>query len=671
MKNNYTYLRDLDFLKKIDEQKVKEQLVKITVLDWHENPIKEIQGEVISGSLNLTGSSNIRRTCSLTMVSKSSEISFKDVNYYISLNKKISLEIGFINTTGEYFQNDIIWFPLGKFVIINPSISHSSGGTTISLQLKDKMCLLNGECGGVIPASVVLSEIEDVDKDGNMVVTRPTIYQIIQEAVNHFGGEDLNKIIISDLDTRIKKVMKWTGSTPLYIIKTTENGTTQYEATTDEAAAAGQKNVQTYESGRDIGYVYSDFTYPGDLVVDGGQSVCNILDSIKTVLGNYEYFYDIDGNFVFQEIKNFLNTTQAKVELDKLEQDNYLIDIAKGKSVYHFDDSKIITSYSNTPQYGMIKNDFVVWGVRESVDGIEMPIRYHLAIDYKPKVGNTYDVFFYKDEDGIEKAKLPIMFDSKDDFPDPGAEEVFYMDTSTGLIYLWDAEELEYVSVTIGLESITTTDWRTELYLQGVMAEPFGSDSNYYYTELVNEWPKLYDIRAGKFREGIEKNPYEMDFFLDFIDSHAAIGEFSVENIGRRSKVINDDSVNCLFEPDIPDLVIIQKGQKDTEKLRKECEDRNQDYIQVDSNLFLNTTQGGHFNSAYVLMRELLYQHTSYNESISLQCLPIYYLEPNSRITVNNIDSDIHGDFMIQSISIPLDINGTMSISATKALEQL
>jgi len=39
--------------------------------------------------------------------------------------------------------------------------------------------------------------------------------------------------------------------------------------------------------------------------------VTDALDQILEVLGNYEYFYDLDGNFVFQEKKNFFNNAQA------------------------------------------------------------------------------------------------------------------------------------------------------------------------------------------------------------------------------------------------------------------------------------------------------------------------------------------------------------------------
>jgi len=39
-------------------------------------------------------------------------------------------------------------------------------------------------------------------------------------------------------------------------------------------------------------------------------------------LGNYEYFYDVYGNFVFQEIKNYLNNSQSKLIIDKLNNNN-------------------------------------------------------------------------------------------------------------------------------------------------------------------------------------------------------------------------------------------------------------------------------------------------------------------------------------------------------------
>lgn len=672
MRNNYPYLKDSSFLKSFDSIRNKEQYVKITVLNFEEKPIQAIEGRVTGGTLNLDGNSAVRRTCNLSMVATDYENDLTNINNLLSINKKIELEIGFLNTTTYYTNFDIIWFPLGVFVITAPSISHATDGVNISLQLKDKMCLLNGECGGILPASVTFHEYETVDENGQYVIVQPTIYQIIQELVNHYGGEQLAKIIISDVDTRIKKVMKWVGSTPFYIISHAVNGEIQYIPTTDANEAAAASSYKTYEYGSDIGYIYTDFIYPGELIGDAGNSVCTILDKIKDTLGNYEYFYDINGNFVFQEIKNYLNTSQSTVELDKITNGDYLMDMSKGKAVYQFDDCTLFTSCSNSPQYSMIKNDFIVWGIREDAEGNTFPIRYHLAIDKKPTIGNEYNVFFYTDKnDNLVKAKCPMEYPNSSQFPKVGMQEVFYMDMSTKKIYEWDTINKVYNEITVGLKTIKTTDWRTELYLQGSVAEPLGRDSNYYYTELKNEWPKLYDTENGVFFDEVLKYPSDIDFYLDFIDSTAAISELSIVNIGRRTKVINDDSINCVFEPEIPDLVLLNMEDENIDDLREECENKGQDYIQLSGNLYSMITGGGTANSAYNLVRELLYQYTSYNESISINSIPIFYLEPNTRITVRDAQSGIYGDYMINSISIPFDVASTMTLSCTRALERI
>ena len=679
MRHDYEYLTDSNFLKAIDQMHIKEQYAKITILNWNEEPIQEIQGIVTGGSLNIDGKSSMRRTCNLSVfVAEDTNTNVTDIDHLFSLNKKMYLEIGYLNITNEYKKYKMLWFPQGLYVMINPSLSHSTDGTNISLTLKDKMCLLNGECGGVIPASTRFDEYETLDENGEWVIEKPRIAQIIRECVNHFGGEQLSKILISDIDDRIKMVMKWLGNTPLYLIGSGNARTfsTNYEDIDGQT-------YETFEYGEDVGFIYTDFTYPGELIGDAGSTVCTILDAIKNTLGNYEYFYDVDGNFIFREIKNFLNTSQAKVKIDKLKSEDYIIDQSKGKSVYTFDDSVLISSFANNPQFNMIKNDFIVWGTRENANGNTVPIRYHLAIDNKPQIGEIYDVFFYVDpDDNLEKAKVPIKYRNFTELKrNDGAAGVFYMTEDDKKIYVW--ADGQYVLVDIGFTKVQATDWRSVLYLQGVQSEPLGTDSNYYYTELINEWPKLYNLKSknstinenivytGDFYKEVIKTPSDIDYFLDFIDSGAEISKFSISNIGRRSQIITDSKVNCVFEPDIPDFILIEKGKEDTDTKRKECEAKGQNYAQVDSSIFNLLTIGGSKNSAYNYVRELLYQYTSYNESISIQSVPIYYLEPNTRITVQDKESNIFGDYMISNISIPLDINSTMSISATRALERI
>ena len=620
--NYLRYLKDSAFLQDFIGQYISEHYVRVTVLDQHERPVQSVQSKVMSGNLNLDGKSAVRRTCNLTMFVEERTLDLTDVRHLFSINKKVQLEVGLLNITSYYKEHDILWFLLGTFVITNPSISHSGGGVTLSLSLKDKMAMLNGDCGGVIPASTVF-HLYDTLEDGQYVTKRPTIVQIIRELVNHFGGEQLGKIIISDLDTRVKRVVKWTGNTPLYLLEET------HQYTCDASEISG--TYKEYNYGDDVGFVYSDFFYPGELIANAGATVCSVLDQIKNTLGNFEYFYDVFGNFIFQEVKNYLNTSKSTVDLNKINNGEYIVDRGKGKAQYVFDDSKLITSYSNAPQYQMIKNDFIVWGVRESATGAKLPIRFHLSIDKKPPISSSEVLCtFEMGEDGIERV----------------------------------------VKVGEG-ESISVTDWRTELYLAGVRAEQnLSTHVDTYWASLKNEWPKLYDLRKGEFREEVQKYPGDIDYYLDFIDSGAAISELNVSNIGRRTKVITDDKVNCLFEPEIPNYILIETGEGASE-FRDECDRKGQSYVQVSSAIYSKLATGGTKNSAFNLIKDLLYQYTNYNESITVQTLPIYFLEPNIRITVRDPESGINGDYMINSMSIPLDISGTMSLSCSRALAKL
>ena len=155
------FLKDQIFLDQLDSLKLKNQFVKITVLSWHEEPINQIQGKVTNGSINLNGSSSLRRTANLTIFAEEKENDLTQIDTDLSINRKIKLELGIVNTVPKYqykaidnktgsiedksinyqeVYGDIIWFPLGVYVIFDPNISHGTSGVSISLSLKDKMC---------------------------------------------------------------------------------------------------------------------------------------------------------------------------------------------------------------------------------------------------------------------------------------------------------------------------------------------------------------------------------------------------------------------------------------------------------------------------------------------------------------------------------------------------
>ena len=148
-----SYLKDSSFLDALTKEKLKTVYAKVVVLNKEELPIAQVEGKVSGGSINVQGNSAVRRTGSMSMVLSEKENNLLNIDNLISINKKIKIFIGIENDIDVNYDN-IIWFPLGVFVITQPNISHATNGTTVSLNFKDKMCLLNGECGGGSAESV-------------------------------------------------------------------------------------------------------------------------------------------------------------------------------------------------------------------------------------------------------------------------------------------------------------------------------------------------------------------------------------------------------------------------------------------------------------------------------------------------------------------------------------
>ena len=672
------------FLQQLDSLRIKEQFIRITVLNWKEEPLQTIQGISINGSVNLDGNSSMRRTASLTVFAEEKENNLANIDQLFAINKKCKIELGIVNTVQPYtiemkdsngrpyFQTmnyqqlygDIVWFPLGIYVMFNPSVAHSLTGVTISMQLKDKMCLLNGDLGGEIHSAVEFNnQDERVDINSVSLEKNPVlIYNIIKQLVNHWGNEQFHKIIISEVPFQIKAAVKWNGKETAYFVDNAENPMlflTKEEAEEWQKQYPGQ--IKDFKTGKDIGFVYTDFTYPGELSCAAGDTVTSVLDKIIGIMGNYEYFYDVEGNFVFQEKQNYLNMTntaywakEQNAKVGNLPSEVYEADMYRlSRPVYNFIHNQFTTAYNNTLNFNNIKNDFVVWGsYPSSKSNSRIPCRFHLAIDKKPQLNSHY-VILFTDNSQVVRA-VAAHLDITGQPIQPEAEEKI------------------------------SKDWREEIYYQMLESEKLGTDENteinnpyfQYYAELKEEFPKIYDLNTQTYKIDMEQNPNEIGYFLDFIDEDSELGQYSVSNIGRRAKIIgdNNEGINCVFEPYIPDYVYIDIGKytdEEIKKLRENLISYGQRFIQVSSSLASLFDIGGSLNSCFEKIKDLLYQYTHVNNTISITSLPIYYLEPNTRITVEDAPAGIYGDYIIQSISLPLDVSSTMTINAYKALQKI
>ena len=61
------------------------------------------------------------------------------------------------------------------------------------------------------------------------------------------------------------------------------------------------------------GYRICDIVYPYDLIGSPGETITSILDKLVKMLGNFEYFYDVDGHFVFQRKRTYLDVNYNNI----------------------------------------------------------------------------------------------------------------------------------------------------------------------------------------------------------------------------------------------------------------------------------------------------------------------------------------------------------------------
>lgn len=409
-------LFDVDFLTKLTMKREREIFARITALTMDELPIEYIEGKVTAGSVNVDGASAVRRTCNLTMVAQDVNIN----EFYWGFKRKFILEVGMKNTIDEQYP-EIIWFNQGVFVITSFNTSQSTNNFTCTINGKDKMCLLNGDIAGHLPHSTDFGVEEYLDKNTNTIsYTKIPIKRIIREAVVTFGNELAQNIVINDLDDAGLELLEYRGNTPMFMFKKA-NATEAFSQITfnanqscwlngkhtnisdpeiryDNMIDLGANDVEPseisfeengekyivvkFEYGQTSGYRLTDLVFAGDLIANVGETLTSVLDKIKNMLGDFEYFYNIDGKFVFQKKKNYLQTTWRFGENDP----DIVVDNAINSSfpVFSFMNAELITSFANTPNILNVRNDFSVWGTYKSSSGADLPIHMRLALDNKP-----------------------------------------------------------------------------------------------------------------------------------------------------------------------------------------------------------------------------------------------------------------------------------------------
>ncbi len=315
----------------------------------------------------------------------------------------------------------------------------------------------------------------------------------------------------------------------------------------------------------------------------------------------------------------------------------------QNKSVYTFEEgSTLISSYSNTPNYNNIKNDFHIWGKSDK----DLAIHYHIVVKEKPIKQEKYEEY---EEYTFPKWNVVFLTNSDNSF--------------NGKLRLAEEDEEH--------EEYIPDDWRAELYLEGLQKLKSQQRPDIYEQELLDMFDSIYNMKEKCFLTEAD-NSSRLNYWIDYISS-PELYDISVDTIGTKIYSYQNDEIKRLYSRDIPDTIIINEAfnQKEQKRIIDKCFASNQNFSRISKKIFNNLSLGSYGLTAQDNARELINQYTDFNSTISLSSIPIFYLEANSRITVQDKASGIYGDYIINSIKLPLNAKGNMTISATKAIDRI
>ena len=614
---------DEEFLKQLDQYHHHHTWAKIVSLNFDEYPQQEITGRVTSGSINIDGSSALRRTCSLSLVAE--DVNIQD--FYWGLHTKFYVYIGLENFINPEYP-DIIWFKQGMFMITSFSCTTGINNYTISIQGKDKMTLLNGDLGGVIPASwdFGTEDVNATDENGNTVYDTTgyaivenhqiPIKRIILEAVHEFAQEPWQNIIVNDLDDYGIELLEYDGDKPFYyIIKTdvasgdnnsrevtnmTFNGDMQcqvrldkwdnaenkrIEATganawtdttlsnienirvTDAALANGalcyeklveqldpngavteskdyMRAVVKFEGSEDTftiakitndngmrvcGYRICDIVYPYDLILNPGETVTAMLDKLVKMLGNFEYFYDVDGRFIFQKKRTYIDVSYNNIINEHSISNEVWANSGEysSKYSYSFEGNNLLSSIQNTPNFSNLKNDYSLWGARQN-GNITIPIHMRYAIDHKPLYYKVIGHQLLRDADGNVYHYLGELEDNNIDKINFNPGNVYYIRETDGTQNDWHGYQInrqnEYLCGWILCQkqednSLLFKAEHTYSIETVINEDMYGTQETFYNTDY------LFGIQSAEIKESFKKYNYA------FIDKNYVYWTAEAKNI--------------------------------------------------------------------------------------------------------------------------------------------
>ena len=127
----------------IVKQRINERYIKINILDFQYRTVDEISGNMLSCSVNCDADSDLRRSCSVSLVVRDNSFDIQSGGK-IWLDKYIQVYIGLKNI----YTQEIQWYNQGIYLIDAPTWQYDATTNTLSFSGLDLMSKLTGARNG-------------------------------------------------------------------------------------------------------------------------------------------------------------------------------------------------------------------------------------------------------------------------------------------------------------------------------------------------------------------------------------------------------------------------------------------------------------------------------------------------------------------------------------------
>lgn len=252
----YLTQEQIDVLK----QTLRNKRLKIELLDSNMRTVNSIEGHAIGGSITANANNDIRRTGNIQMsipISSQATTLLDQLDGFtieiggkIWLDKYIKIKVGIENILSA--TNEIVWYPLGVFLINKPSRTFSATEYSLSFECIDLMSKLTGQRQGQLTGTTTVIEKGHYETiNGEQVYIRTKLADALISTITELGGFSKYSIY------PIPDVYKY---------------------------------------------------LPYDIKVGVGSTVYDILKQLMQIISTWQMYFDLDGTFIVQPIPSGENS---------------------------------------------------------------------------------------------------------------------------------------------------------------------------------------------------------------------------------------------------------------------------------------------------------------------------------------------------------------------------